>query len=477
MFNVAKRKRTGKDRLVKVYSSEEEESSSDSEEESNTRRQELTSDEEKELSSDSEDEECVKRKTSAKQHGKKPLTGGDLDKTPKVEEESKCKERKTKVRRRDPGWSESDGDMDEDCSCGLTPACATREPTEEQTSTDEMRDIIGSFEEASSSSDLPRTSTKSRPSVKTTKRNKKTSKTKTLDGMSDATNGIDSSEFDSNPSKCQPADGQRSLGSVPTKGFIYKYTSPSGKGYVGQSYREGRHRKNEHNSKASGCFAFKHAVSKYGMERMKYEVLLENVPIEDLDRLEDEMMIKHKTLVPHGYNMCRAAQIADKVGKIKNHRLRCAEVMGSERMRQAKSDIWKNEEWKAAALERRREIHGGSEHVNKRRAVFQAKRKTFQATLSEPDRILHAEMARRDAVQGARKTIRKGTYTPDRDPMAEVIEVYGDGSEWKSYKVSHPNEAKAAHRRWQDNRDRVAAENKRKRTAETTAKKATTSAK
>ena len=59
--------------------------------------------------------------------------------------------------------SESYDDIAKDYYCTLTPACATGDTTQEQTSNNEMRDIIGSFEEAGSSSDLPRTSTKSRP--------------------------------------------------------------------------------------------------------------------------------------------------------------------------------------------------------------------------------------------------------------------------------------------------------------------------
>jgi len=118
--------------------------------------------------------------------------------------------------------------------------------------------------------------------------------------------------------------------------------------------------------------------------------------------------------------------------------------MGDEDHCKRKRELWQDEEYRAGQLATRREVHGGAEHVAGRRAVFQAKRLKAMEGMEEPDRVVHAEYARRDAVQGARKTIKKGTMTSDRDPMKEVVEVYGDGSEYKTYKALFPEETRGA---------------------------------
>ena len=227
-------------------------------------------------------------------------------------------------------------------------------------------------------------------------------------------------------------------------GYVYKWTSPSGKGYVGGSKRDKRHRKNEHKSNASGCFALKHAIQKYGINNMKYEILVDDIPLEDLDRVEQEMQDLHRTLKPNGYNMMKVGQFKDKYASSRKHQARCAEVMGSERMLKRKRELWQEDEFRGKQLVSRREAQGGAEHVAGRRAVFEAKRNERFAGMAEPDRMVHAEFARRDAVQGARKTIRKGSMAANRDPMAEVVAVYGDGSEWQQWKAQYPGEAKEA---------------------------------
>lgn len=58
------------------------------------------------------------------------------------------------------------------------------------------------------------------------------------------------------------------------KGTIYKYTSPSGKVYIGQTVnsQEQRAKKGEG---YKGCPAFYRAIQKYGFENFLYEVLEE----------------------------------------------------------------------------------------------------------------------------------------------------------------------------------------------------------
>ena len=85
------------------------------------------------------------------------------------------------------------------------------------------------------------------------------------------------------------------------RGIIYKITSPSGKVYVGQTVRSFEKRIQEHKSKHSGCTLLRNAIQKYGDE-MKYEIIEENVPQEQLDEREVFWISHFISLAPNGYN-------------------------------------------------------------------------------------------------------------------------------------------------------------------------------
>ncbi len=92
------------------------------------------------------------------------------------------------------------------------------------------------------------------------------------------------------------------------KGIIYKYTSPSGKHYIGKTINP-KARKREHlcNSKVLKT-KFYSAVRKYGLESFEYEVLFESplLPIVELNLLLNE---KEKHFIQmfdsfnNGYNL------------------------------------------------------------------------------------------------------------------------------------------------------------------------------
>jgi group I intron endonuclease len=71
------------------------------------------------------------------------------------------------------------------------------------------------------------------------------------------------------------------------KHIIYKYTSPSGKCYVGQTHKEER-RKQEHQWEAAGgsTFPFHCAIRKYGIDNFEYEVICKDIPEELVNGLE-----------------------------------------------------------------------------------------------------------------------------------------------------------------------------------------------
>ena len=84
-------------------------------------------------------------------------------------------------------------------------------------------------------------------------------------------------------------------------GIIYKITSPSGKVYVGQTIRSLKIRMQHHKSKYSECTLLKRAIDKYGDE-MKYEIIEDNIPQEQLDEREIYWIKELNSLAPNGYN-------------------------------------------------------------------------------------------------------------------------------------------------------------------------------
>lgn len=83
--------------------------------------------------------------------------------------------------------------------------------------------------------------------------------------------------------------------------LVYKFTSPSGKSYIGQT-KNLRTRIAAHKSN-SGCIAFKDAISKYGFESFTQEILKDNLTLDEANHWEEFYIAEFNTLVPHGYNL------------------------------------------------------------------------------------------------------------------------------------------------------------------------------
>jgi group I intron endonuclease len=107
--------------------------------------------------------------------------------------------------------------------------------------------------------------------------------------------------FSSVPGKLRAGKRKREYRPV-----IYKLTSPSGKAYVGQTVRPkvrfATHAASGHAIGKSKCRALAAAIAKYGWPSFKKEILVE-CDKDDLDTMEDEMIRKHGTLTPQGYNL------------------------------------------------------------------------------------------------------------------------------------------------------------------------------
>ena len=93
------------------------------------------------------------------------------------------------------------------------------------------------------------------------------------------------------------------------KGIIYKYTSPNGKIYIGQTLNESRRRKEFLNLKNKyGGLKIYNARKKYKPENFKYEILFEkeyndiSIANNELNELE-EKYIKEVNSIKNGYNI------------------------------------------------------------------------------------------------------------------------------------------------------------------------------
>lgn len=83
-------------------------------------------------------------------------------------------------------------------------------------------------------------------------------------------------------------------------GYIYKYTSPSGKSYIGQTTYSLAHRAGNNGEQYKKCPSFYRAIQKYGFENFQVEILA-TVPIDQLDVMESKYIQIFDTYL-HGYN-------------------------------------------------------------------------------------------------------------------------------------------------------------------------------
>lgn len=85
---------------------------------------------------------------------------------------------------------------------------------------------------------------------------------------------------------------------------VYRYTSPSGKFYIGLTGRTLDQRAGENGIRYAGCPFFWCAIEKYGFENFKREILFDNLTKEEAEQKEIEMIAKYKSNQKEfGYNV------------------------------------------------------------------------------------------------------------------------------------------------------------------------------
>lgn len=111
-------------------------------------------------------------------------------------------------------------------------------------------------------------------------------------------------------------------------GFIYKYTSPSGKSYIGQTIYSLKERaKTSNGAGYSNCIIFFRAIQKYGFNNFQYEILGE-FPIVELDEKEKYYIEKEHTIQPNGYNIKSGGAAAYEKGKNRKQKINQFDLNG-----------------------------------------------------------------------------------------------------------------------------------------------------
>lgn len=90
-------------------------------------------------------------------------------------------------------------------------------------------------------------------------------------------------------------------------GYIYKYTSPSGKSYIGQTVTSLSERAGHNGKNYIGCKYFYQAIKKYGFNDFIVEILDECL-IEELNAKERYYIEMYNTMAPNGYNIQQGGQ-------------------------------------------------------------------------------------------------------------------------------------------------------------------------
>lgn len=90
--------------------------------------------------------------------------------------------------------------------------------------------------------------------------------------------------------------------------YIYQITNLiSGKIYIGKTNNP-KKRWNNHKCSNDPNMVIARALHKYGTDNFKFEILYKNIPIEDIDELEQRTIKEKNSRVPNGYNVAEGGQ-------------------------------------------------------------------------------------------------------------------------------------------------------------------------
>ncbi len=93
-----------------------------------------------------------------------------------------------------------------------------------------------------------------------------------------------------------------------TKGCVYRLTNTvNGKKYIGKTIHFTT-RMYYHATKHTKCHYLHNAIKKYGWNKFKREIIIDDVPEKDLSNIEMSYIDVENTLAPNGYNLTRGGE-------------------------------------------------------------------------------------------------------------------------------------------------------------------------
>lgn len=95
--------------------------------------------------------------------------------------------------------------------------------------------------------------------------------------------------------------------------LVYKHTSPNGKVYIGITRKNPIKRWNNGNGYKQNTH-FYNAISKYGWNNIKHEILFDNLTKEEACKKEIELIAEYKSNDPnYGYNRSSGGEFSSKI--------------------------------------------------------------------------------------------------------------------------------------------------------------------
>lgn len=92
---------------------------------------------------------------------------------------------------------------------------------------------------------------------------------------------------------------------------VYMHTSPTGKRYIGTTYRKPKYRWGINGKNYSNNQYFWRAIQKHGWENFKHEILYSELSQKEACRIERELIAKYKTCDRHfGYNLSTGGELS-----------------------------------------------------------------------------------------------------------------------------------------------------------------------
>jgi group I intron endonuclease len=169
-------------------------------------------------------------------------------------------------------------------------------------------------------------------------------------------------------------------------------TSPSGKSYIGQTMNFEK-RMREHNRPSSPCVAIRDCILRFGFDKMKVEILLKDLTLDEANKYEEFYIKEHNTLVPNGYNLREGGEnraLSDEVkrkigegnrGKVKSpetielHRNAMKGRKMSDEFKRKISEALKGKPKSEEHKEKTRQVHIGMKHTEESKLKISMNRK------------------------------------------------------------------------------------------------------